>query len=98
MKKIAHAIAGYHNNIGEYPAQRNSDIFLALTGKNKKKLSFLAWKKRRLNEAGEMLDMWGSPFRITINSGGNIMIHSAGPNLLFGDDDDEFLINQLPVR
>ena len=40
------------------------------------------------NSKGELLDVWGAPYRIEITVQTNYVIRSAGKNRTFGDKDD----------
>jgi hypothetical protein len=40
------------------------------------------------NTAGELLDVWRTPYQIELTGQTNFVIRSAGPNRHFGDEDD----------
>ena len=41
-----------------------------------------------INQAGEFLDPWGTPYAINFTSTNSFVISSAGKNKVFGDADD----------
>ena len=40
------------------------------------------------NDAGEVIDLWGTPFQIKLVGPTNFIVRSAGKNRKFGDADD----------
>jgi hypothetical protein len=42
----------------------------------------------RTNAQDEILDLWKTPYQIGILAQKNFIVHSAGPNKIFGDADD----------
>lgn len=47
-----------------------------------------SFKPHWTNAVGEALDMWGTPYRVTIVGQTHFVIRSAGKNEFFGDKDD----------
>ena len=61
-------------------------ITKALMGKNEKKVLILAIRQSDLNDRGEIVDPWDTPYRLYF-SGDQVLIRSAGPNRVWEDDD-----------
>jgi hypothetical protein len=40
------------------------------------------------NGPGDLIDIWQTPYQIEMHDQTNFIIHSAGPNRIFGDADD----------
>ena len=76
----------YKEFTGAYPVGSNMSITKAMTGQNEKKVLILSIRQSDLNEKGEILDPWGTPFRFYF-SGDEVLIRSAGPNRVWEDDD-----------
>ena len=80
------ALLKYREEIGRFPEGSAGEIVSALCGRNEKEKAYLVLAPTAVNEHGEMLDPWGTPFRITFDTVNNVpKIHSAGPNLIFED-------------
>ena len=78
------ALLEYRKEMGRFPAGGADEILSALRGKNDKGQSFIEIPQTAVNEQGEMLDPWGTPFEITFDEQRRIpKIHSAGPNREF---------------
>jgi hypothetical protein len=96
--KVIEGLQQYKEFVGSYPGGSNNvDIVRALQGKTEKKVMILSVQKSDLNEKGEMLDPWGTPFMFYF-SGNAVLIRSAGPNKAWEDtsiigSDDQFRSN-----
>ena len=78
------ALLEYRKEFGRFPEGSAGEIASALCGRNEKEKAYLVLAPTAVNDHGEMLDPWGTPFRITFDSVNNVpRIHSAGPNLIF---------------
>ena len=78
------ALLDYQKEFGKFPEGSAGEIMSALRGKNDKAQTFIEPAPTALNDHGEMVDPWGTPFRITFDADSKIpKIHSAGPNLIF---------------
>jgi hypothetical protein len=75
----------YKEFTGAYPVGSNMSITKALMGKNEKKVLILAIRQSDLNDKGEIVDPWGTPYRLYF-SGDEVLIRSAGPNRVWEDD------------
>lgn len=90
----------YKEFTGIYPIGDNVSITKALLGKNDKKVLILAFRQNDINDKGEVIDPWGTPFRFYF-SGNEVLIRSAGPNRGWEDDaspnsDDLYRSNLAP--
>lgn len=78
------ALREYKKIVGTYPAGSNADIARALYGKNEKNLIILIVPRCELNVKGEIIDPWGTPYKIYF-APNEVLIRSAGPNKVFED-------------
>ena len=90
VKELAHgldeALLNYRKAHGIFPEGSAGEIVTALRTPDEKGDSYLDLAPAAVNDHGEMLDPWGTPFRITFDGVNNVpRIHSAGPNLIFED-------------
>ena len=89
--QIGDALYFYFQKFHKYPQGSHAEIMQVL--KSEYLLSHSVTV--RLNEKHEFMDPWGTPYEIHISPLGALKMRSAGPNKIFGDDDDEVLDNQL---
>ena len=83
------AMHNYHEAFGENPVGTNPEITAALLGTNPKQVNFLtAESGLRVNDQGEMLDAWGTPFFFHQVSGREMEIRSAGEDKKMWTFDD----------
>ena len=74
---------------GGNPVGTNPEITRALNGGNAKQVQFVHPEDGlRINEQGEMVDPWGTPFFFHQLSGKVMEIHSAGPDRKMWTADD----------
>lgn len=83
---IEMAVQQYEIAVGERPHGDNPEVFRALLGTNALGLALLS--PGRINTSGEMLDPWGSPYRIEDLGHTNFAVRSGGRNRSYGDSDD----------
>jgi hypothetical protein len=74
----------YKERVGSYPVGGNLEVSKALQGANPKNVIVIVGGKTHLNDKGEFVDPWGTPFRIYFSDTG-VLIRSAGPNRRFDD-------------
>jgi hypothetical protein len=74
----------YREFVGSYPTGNNATVAKALLGRGEKKVMILAVRKSDMNDKGEILDPWGTPFRLYF-SDNEVMIRSAGANKVWED-------------
>lgn len=70
------------------PVGNNAEITAALNGDNPGGVHFLDPSSTRLNDKGELIDEWGTPYFFHQLSGTDMEIHSAGPDRIMGNSDD----------
>ena len=88
VQRIQGTIRKFRAAFGENPVGSNPEITRALAGKNPTGAKFLDATGITLNDAGEMLDDWGTPYFFHPVSGAIMEIRSAGPDRkLFTADD-----------
>ena len=83
------AMKNYGTTFGENPVGTNPEITAALMGKNPKQINFItAESGLRVNEQGEMVDAYGTPFFFHQLSGQEMEIRSAGQDRKLWTFDD----------
>lgn len=83
------AIHNYNSAFGENPVGENSEITAALMGKNPKQSNFIPdGAGLRVNDKGELIDAWGTPFFFHQLSGQMMEIRSAGADRKMWTHDD----------
>ncbi len=88
VQRIQGTVRKYRAAFGQNPVGSNPEITRALTGKNPTGAKFLDPAATTLNDKGEMLDDWGTPYFFHPVSGTIMEIRSAGPDKkLFTPDD-----------
>lgn len=86
MSRVFHQ---YNQTYGGNPVGINSEITSQLMGKNPKHINFLNPDEgMRVNESGELVDPWGTPYFFHQLSGTDMEIHSAGPDKMMWTSDD----------
>ena len=82
-------IHNYNAAFGENPVGDNSEITAALLGKNPKQIKFISEESGlRVNDKGEMIDAWGTPFFFHQLSAKLMEIRSAGEDKKMWTFDD----------
>jgi Type II secretion system (T2SS), protein G len=84
VNDIFYAVQKYKEHVGSYPAGSNAEVVKALSGENSKHVFIEIGRHKTLNDKGELVDPWGTPFKIYF-SGDSVLIRSAGPNKKFED-------------
>jgi hypothetical protein len=89
MENVRRVFRQYSSRFGGNPVGTNPEITAALNGKNPKGIVFLDPDDGlRINDKGELVDNWGTPFFFHQLSGTEMEIHSAGPDRKMWTDDD----------
>ncbi|NNC87458.1 MAG: hypothetical protein HKN82_03235 [Akkermansiaceae bacterium] len=92
LSVVGELIAAYIRYIGTGPeGGLNEEFVAALQGSNPMKLILLGKDHARVNEAGELLDRFGTPYYFHPVSAKEIEIRSAGPDKLLWSKDDVLL-------
>lgn len=71
------------------PVGTNAEITATLTGQNKLHLALIPPDHPAINQAGELVDRYGTPFFFHAESGTKMTIESAGPDKKRHTPDDE---------
>ena len=83
-EKIAKAMEDYRAKLGHPPKGENSEVVAALRGRNPKDLVLLKIEDEALNERGEIVDPWRTPFLLSFDpKTKRARVESAGPNRRF---------------
>jgi len=81
-------IRDYRAALGENPVGTNAEIMQAINGHNTKQVKIGPPVGQNMNEKGELVDRWGTPYFFHQISGTEMEIHSAGPDRVMGTPDD----------
>jgi len=83
------AVRDYSARFGGNPFGNNREITGKLNGGNPKQIVFLKEDDgMRINQRGELIDNWGTPFFFHQISGTEMEIRSAGPDRKMWTPDD----------
>jgi hypothetical protein len=89
LENMSHAFRQYNQMFGGNPVGINSEITSQLSGDNPKHINFLSPEDgMRVNEKGELVDPWGTPYFFHQLSATDMEIHSAGPDKIMWTSDD----------
>jgi hypothetical protein len=89
LENMSHVFRQYNQMFGGNPVGINSEITSQLSGDNPKHINFLSPEDGiRINEKGELIDPWGTPYFFHQLSGTDMEIHSAGPDKIMWTSDD----------
>lgn len=90
---LALSLEGYASEHGEYPRGTPAEIAALLRGQsvgdqNEQKLDYIEADADEMNATGELIDPWGTPYRMFFKP--NARVYSCGPNRTdeHGDGDD----------
>lgn len=70
------------------PGGENVDIMRSMTGINTKRVAIVPPGSKALNEQGELVDRWGTPYHFHPVSSSHLEVRSAGPDGQLWTDDD----------
>lgn len=88
-KVVLKMFDAYRSRFGGYPTGSDNREFVnALVGNNPKGLPILDRSHSRLNEKGELLDGWGTPYFFHLIDRNFIEVRSAGPDRVMYTADD----------
>lgn len=82
------SVKSYGQRFRGNPVGSNAEITAALSGDNPGGVRFIDPAAGRVNERGELVDEWGTPFFFHQLSGTEMEIFSAGPDRKRGTSDD----------
>lgn len=85
---IALNIRHFGQRFGGNPTGTNAEIVKALTGENEARANYLPPELRKLNDQGELIDQWGTPYFFHSDSATETEVRSAGPDRKMWTADD----------
>jgi hypothetical protein len=89
VENMSRAIRQYGEMFGGNPVGTNPEITSQLSGNNPRHINFINPQAgMRINENGELIDPWGTPYFFHQLSGTDMEIHSAGPDRIMRTMDD----------
>jgi cytoskeletal protein RodZ len=89
LQNVRRVVRQYGEMFGGNPVGTNPEITAALSGNNPKHINFLTGQPGlRVNDNGELVDAWGTPYFFHQISGSVMEIHSAGPDRVMWTSDD----------
>lgn len=89
LENVRSAFRNYAARFGGNPVGTNPEITAALNGGNSGQVQFVNTDDGlRVNEDGELIDSWGTPYFFHQLSGTEMEIHSAGPDRRMWTADD----------
>ncbi|OAI56204.1 hypothetical protein AYO49_00955 [Verrucomicrobiaceae bacterium SCGC AG-212-N21] len=88
IERVQEMLRDYRTVFGENPVGTNAEIVAALNGGNSKQARLGPPEGQGLNEKGELVDRWGTPYFFHQLDGQNMEIHSAGADRKMGTPDD----------
>ena len=92
LQNMRSAVRDYGARFGGNPFGNNREITAKLNGGNPKQIVFLKEDDgMRINQRGELIDNWGTPFFFHQISGTEMEIRSAGPDRKMWTADDLIL-------
>lgn len=92
LQIVGELLQAYTRFIGTGPeGGLNEEIVACLRGKNPKRITLIGPDNAKLNEAGELLDRFGTPYYFHPISADDIEVRSAGPDQKLWSNDDVLL-------
>jgi hypothetical protein len=86
--KVSLMLRDYRTLTGENPVGTNAEIMKTIMGGNPKGAQLGPPEGQHLNDNGELIDHWGTPYFFHQLSKDLMEIHSAGPDRRLGNEDD----------
>ncbi|MEO0793598.1 MAG: hypothetical protein AAFX93_00465 [Verrucomicrobiota bacterium] len=88
-QQLSLAVQMYEEEYGERIVDlSNKNVLLLVTGENEKKIKFYSIGLEKLDDEGNILDLWGTQIKFKRNEQGRLVAVSAGKDRKFGTDDD----------
>ncbi|HTQ50878.1 MAG TPA: hypothetical protein VMJ12_09210 [Candidatus Acidoferrales bacterium] len=89
VQNMSRAIHQYGEMFGGNPVGTNPEFTKQLSGDNPKHINFISSEAgMRVNDNGELVDPWGTPYFFHQISGADTEIRSAGPDKVMYTSDD----------
>lgn len=88
LENVQFMVRGYRDVLGENPFGNNAEIVRALMGENARQVKMPLPVGSHLNENGELVDRWGTPYFFHQMSATQMEIRSAGLDQQMWTSDD----------
>lgn len=88
IDKVNLMLRDYRTIAGENPVGTNAEIMAAVMGGNEKRATLGPPEGVKLNDKGELIDRWGTPFFFHQISREHMEIRSAGADKILWTEDD----------
>jgi hypothetical protein len=88
LASMRRTVRQYNQMFGGNPIGTNPEITRALNGDNPRHVNFLQPDGNHVNEKGELVDPWGTPYFFHQLSASEMEIRSAGPDKVMYTGDD----------
>ena len=88
LDQIHLMLRDYRTLTGENPVGTNAEIMKSIIGGNPKQATLGPPEGQSLNEEGELIDRWGTPYFFHQISAKEMHVRSAGPDRKMWTDDD----------
>jgi hypothetical protein len=84
-------LRNFRDVVGENPVGTNAEIVAAMLGDNAKQTRVGTPENQQINDKGELVDRWGTPYFFHQVSKTHMEIRSAGPDRVMWTSDDKQL-------
>lgn len=88
IRIIEHLLDQVHTVFHELPTGDHDEVVAFLRGANPRSIQYIPDEDPNLNEEGEIIDRWGTPYFFHTLSRDHIEVRSAGPDRLHWSEDD----------
>jgi len=88
VRRVRHAISDYYTLMGENPVGTNAEIMKSIMGDNPRHATLGPPEGLSLNDKGELLDQWGTPYFFHQLGRDRMEVRSAGPDKIHWTQDD----------
>lgn len=88
VDQVSLMMRDYRTLMDGNPVGTNAEIMQALMGGNPKGARLGPPEGQKMNDRGELVDRWGTAYFFHQMSATHMEIHSAGPDRVFGTEDD----------
>ena len=88
LDKVVLMLRDYRSVAGENPVGTNAEIMAAVMGDNRRQAKLGPPEGMTLNDNGELIDRWGTPYFFHQLARNQMEVRSAGPDKVMWTDDD----------
>lgn len=88
IENVRAMFTNYVARMGEIPIGTNAEIMKSVMGENRDRITLGPPHGQGLNEAGELVDRWGTPYFFHQMAKDSMEVRSAGPDKLMWTADD----------